>query len=454
MIEMTFENVAESIKGTMNDAALKQQKSTIKGVSIDTRTISSDNLFIPFAGENVDGHRFIDMAFQKGASLSLTERADDLKLSQPVILVDNGLVALQQLARIYLNIVNPKVVGITGSNGKTTTKDMIECLLKPYFRVQKTNGNFNNEIGLPLTLLQLKPETEVSILEMGMDQAGDIDFLSRLISPNIAVLTNVGESHIEKLGSREAIACGKYEIINGLEPDGLFIFSGDYPLLNALVKEETTFKKVSAGTESHNDIIISGIVQTEYGTKFNMSGVDSPIHIPQLGLHNAKNAALSLQVAAGFGIPPDKAHHHFKDLKITDMRMAQTRLSSGALLINDAYNASVSSMKSALDSVVNIKARKRIVVLADILELGEYTEELHQQVGAHINTLGDNISMVITHGMRARFIYDAITHERKRHIDDIDTITEYLNTSLNDTAVLLLKGSRGMKLEQIAEKLV
>ncbi len=454
MIEMTFKNIATNIKGTMNDAAKKAQHTMIKGVSIDTRTISSDNLFIPFVGENVDGHKFIDMAFRLGASLSLTERPGDLERPQPVILVENGLVALQQLAETYLNIVKPKVVGITGSNGKATTKNMIECLLKPYFKVQKTIGNFNNEIGLPLTLLQLNPDTEVSILEMGMDQTGDIDFLSKLTSPDIAVLTNVGESHIEKLGSREAIALGKYEIVNGLEPDGTFIYSGDYPLLNELVKGDTPFQKISAGIEAHNDFIITDIVQTESGTEFNVSGVESSIHIPQLGLHNAQNAALALQVAAVLDIPPDKAHHHFSDLKVTDMRMSQSRLQNGALLINDAYNASVSSMKSALDSIVNIEANARIVVLADILELGDYTEELHQQVGAHINALGDDISMVITHGARARYIYDAISHERKQHIDDIETIVKCLKSSLNDRTVLLLKGSRGMKLEQIAEKLV
>lgn len=453
MIEMTFVNVARSINGTMNEAA-QQQDSTIKGVSIDTRTIAAENLFIPFVGEQVDGHRFIDMAFQKGAALTLTERREDLEGAHPVILVDNGLVALQKLAQYYLKIVNPKVIGITGSNGKTTTKDMIECLLKPYFKVQKTIGNYNNEIGLPLTLLELKPDTEVSILEMGMDQAGDIDFLSRMTSPDIAVVTNVGESHIEKLGSREAIAEGKFEIVNGLEPDGPFIYSGDYPLLNALVEKNKSLRTISAGIEAHNDYIISNIIQTDSGTRFNMSGVQSSIHIPQLGLHNAQNAALALQVAAALGIPADKAHHHFEDLKVTDMRMAQSRLPNGALLINDAYNASVSSMKSAVNSVVNIESTSRIVVLADILELGDYTEELHQQVGDYINTLGDDISMVITHGTRARYIYEAITHQRKQHMDDIETITEYLKQSLNETSVVLLKGSRGMKLEQIAEKLV
>lgn len=454
MIEMTIKNIAMSIKGTMNDVAKQVQNKSIKGVSIDTRTIESENLFVPFIGENVDGHRFIDMAFEKGASLSLTEREDDLNLAHPVILVENGLNALQQLAKAYLKIVNPVVIGITGSNGKTTTKDMIECLLQPYYKVQKTIGNFNNEIGLPLTILQLEHDSQISILEMGMDQMGDIDFLSRLTSPNIAVLTNVGESHIEKLGSREAIARGKYEIVNGLKPEGTFIYSGDYPLLNELIKHNPPHHAVSIGSSSENDYIISKVIQTKSGTRFNMTGVESEIHIPQLGLHNAQNAALALQVAATLDIPPDKAHHHFSDLKVTDMRMSQSRLESGALLINDAYNASVSSMKSALHSVVNIKADKRIVVLADILELGDYTEELHREVGAYINTLGSDITMVITYGERARFIRDAITHDRKQHIEDIDTIVEFLKEYLDESTVLLLKGSRGMKLEQIAEKLV
>lgn len=453
MIEMTLENVAKSVNGTLNKAAERQALEMIKGVSIDTRTIQAGNLFIPFLGEHVDGHKFIDMAFDKKASASLSEHHEDLERDVPIILVEDGLIALQKLSQVYLNEVNPKVVAITGSNGKTTTKDMIECVLTPYFKVQKTIGNFNNEIGLPLTILQLNKDTEVSILEMGMDQTGDVDFLSQLTEPSVAVITNVGESHIEKLGSREAIARGKFEIVNGLKKDGTFIYNGDYPRLNELIDHAAPYKQMNAGTADTNDFVVSNVKQTSEGTSFSMTGITEEIHIPQLGAHNAQNAALALLVAQTLGISLDEAQKHFANLKVTDMRMQQMTLASGALLINDSYNASVSSMNSSLDSIATIDSDRRIVVLADILELGSYTEELHKQVGAHINTLGHSISEVITFGDRAKYIHDTVEQTRKHHMRSIEEIVSHLQGKLGDSTVILLKGSRGMQLERIIEML-
>lgn len=453
MIEMTLENVAKSVGGTLNKAAKELAESTINGVSIDTRSIQKGNLFIPFLGENVDGHKFINMAFDKNASASLSEHQEDLNRDVPIIHVENGLAALQHLAATYLNEVDPKVIAITGSNGKTTTKDMIECVLTPYFKVQKTLGNFNNEIGLPLTILQLKKDTEISILEMGMDQTGDIDFLSKLTHPDIAVITNVGESHIEKLGSREAIACGKFEIVNGLNSDGIFIYNGDYPRLNELIDHSAPYKQMSAGTTDLNDFVVSNVKQTSQGTSFTMTGIDGEIQIPQLGAHNAQNAALALLVAHSLGIALDDAHGHFANLKVTDMRMQQMTLQSGTLLINDSYNASVSSMNSALDSIAKIDGDKRIVILADILELGRYTEELHKQVGAHINALGDAITEVITYGDRAKYIHDEVKNMNKQHMSSIEEIVSHLQGKLDDRTIILFKGSRGMQLERIIETL-
>lgn len=454
MIEMTLEKVAQSVGGTLNEAAQNHKDRMIKGVSIDTRTIEPGNLFIPFLGEHVDGHRFINMAFDKGARLSFSENDSDMDRDVPVILVENGLIALQELARTYLSIVNPKVIAITGSNGKTTTKDMIECVLSPYFNVQKTIGNYNNEIGLPLTILELKESTDISILEMGMDQSGDIDFLSKMTTPDIAVITNVGESHIEKLGSREAIAIGKFEIVNGLKSDGTLIYNGDYARLNALIPNHTAYLQVSAGAEEANDYRIEDVRQTNAGTVFRMKGIDGTIHIPQLGAHNAHNAALALLVAEHLGLSMNEAHVHLEGLRVTDMRMQQTELENGTLLINDAYNASVSSMNSALDSIVKIDAQKRIVVLADILELGDYTEELHTQVGTHINTLGDAITEVITYGKASRYIHDTVIGSNKQHMDSTEAIAAHLKREIDKDTIVLLKGSRGMQLEQIAELLV
>src|SRR5699024_7190483 len=211
--------------GTMNQKALEIKDTHVKGVSIDTRTLEENNLFIPFVGENVDGHKFIADALESGASIALSEQERD---DVPVILVDNTERALGLLAKNYLKTFNPKVIAVTGSNGKTTTKDMIECVLQDKYRVEKTQGNLNNELGMPLTILTTDIETEILILEMGMDSAGDIHYLSDIANPDIAVITSVGESHLEKLGSREKIAEVKYEIVDFLKDDGLFIYSKDY----------------------------------------------------------------------------------------------------------------------------------------------------------------------------------------------------------------------------------
>src|SRR5699024_3101043 len=283
--------------------------------------------------------------------------------SMPMIHVENGLTSLQMIAERYLKLVNPKVIAITGSNGKTTTKDMVECLLADDYDVKKTIGNYNNEIGLPLTILELDRETEISILEMGMDQKGDINFLSRLTKPDIAIITNVGESHIEKLGSREKIAEATFEIIDGLKDDGVLIYSKDYPLLNDLTYgvKHPPFEIQTAGTSADNDFQISNIIQTDTGTSFEIS--DFKVNIPQLGTHNAMNAALSLLAVRALGEDMEKSSRKFKQLQVSSMRMEQSVHQSGALIINDAYNASPSSMKSAINTVSEMDYSRKILVL-------------------------------------------------------------------------------------------
>lgn len=454
MINITLERLREWVPGTPNNAFLMQLDKNIHGVSIDTRSLIEGNVFVPFLGEQVDGHRFIDQAFAKGASVSLSEHAEDLQREVPILVVEDGLIALQTLARTYLQHVNPKVVAITGSNGKTTTKDMVECLLAPFFTVQKTIGNFNNEIGLPLTLLQLEESTEVSILEMGMDALGDIDFLSRMVEPDIAVITNVGESHIEKVGSRENIARGKFEIINGLKANGRLIYSNDYPLLSDLVSTPN-INTVSVGFLEENECVITDVSETDQGTVFSLSSVHDAISIPQLGAHNAQNASVALMVAAALGIDINVAHTHFKQLKVTAMRMEQVSLPSGLIVINDAYNASAASMKSAIKSVSGLNYHNKILVLADILELGEYSEALHTSVGDFINEVAPKLHTVITYGTEAKHIYNRVYGVEKIHVpvDRFEAIIAILAPYQNPDSCILIKGSRGMALERLLDGL-
>ena len=246
MIEVTLEQIQDWIPCEIDNDYLDY---TIKGVSIDSRKIDEQNLFIPFKGEHVDGHKYVNQALEDGAGAAFCQKDSVLapQISGPIIWVDDTLEALQQLAKAYLAFVNPFVIAVTGSNGKTTTKDMIESVLKPQFKVKKTLGNYNNEIGMPLTILQLDQDTEISILEMGMSGFHEIEALSQLANPDIAIITNIGESHMQDLGSREGIAKAKAEISFGLKPQGLFIYDGDEPLLKPHVDKLVDIDLMSIG---------------------------------------------------------------------------------------------------------------------------------------------------------------------------------------------------------------
>lgn len=448
MIEATIEQISKLCGGTMNHRAETMKSNVIKGVSIDTRTIETSNVFVPFKGEHADGHKFIEMAFSKGAGVTLSERASE-EADYPVIHVADGLVALQRLAEEYLKIVNPKVLAVTGSNGKTTTKDMLECILSTKYKVQKTPGNFNNEIGMPLTILQLDQNTEISILEMGMDKVGDINFLSRMAKPDIAVITSVGESHIEMLGSRENIAKAKYEIVDYLKDDGTFIYSKDYPLLDAIADKDTAYDIQTVGLLEANDYTINNVTEDDQGTHFTFK--NEQFDIPQLGIHNALNASLAILAGETLGVTLKEARENLSKLKVTTMRMERVMHESGALIINDAYNASKASVISAVDTVGRMDHKEKILVIADILELGEYKQELHEDIAHFINEGAYQFTKIYTFGEGAKYIHDALTLEEKVHTSTIEELRDEVVEHFKEDTVILLKGSRGMAVERVID---
>lgn len=430
----------------MNSRADELKHSMVKGVSIDTRTIEEGNVFVPFKGEHADGHRFIDAAFLKGAGLTLSEQPME-EADYPVIHVADGLKALQDIAEKYLKIVNPAVIAVTGSNGKTTTKDMLECVLGTTYKVQKTQGNFNNEIGMPLTILQLNEDTEISILEMGMDRVGDINFLSRMAKPDIAIITSVGESHIEMLGSRENIAKAKYEIVDYLKDDGTFIYSKDYPLLDEIVKKDAAYNIRTAGLLEANQYVIGKVTENGSGTHFTFKDVQ--FDIPQLGIHNALNASLAILAGETLGVPLTEARKNLEKLEVTSMRMERVTGPDGVLIVNDAYNASKASMISAVDTAGRMAHTDKILVLADILELGTYTQELHEEVAHFINEGAYQFTKIYTFGDGAKYIHDALKTEDKEHTSSIEELKRKVQTHFKDDTVILLKGSRGMAVERV-----
>ncbi|GAA0322099.1 UDP-N-acetylmuramoyl-tripeptide--D-alanyl-D-alanine ligase [Bacillus carboniphilus] len=457
MIKRTLEQVANMSNAELSKPELRLEN--VHGVSIDTRSIQKGQLFIPLPGPNSDGHQFVRQAYEKGAAAAFWKRdmpnpPEDI----PLLIVEDPLQAMQDLAQSYRHQTGVKVVGVTGSNGKTSTKDMIAQILSGTYSVQKTIGNFNSQQGLPLTLLALEEETEIIVLEMGMSAKGQIEKLSNIANPDIAVITNIGESHLQDLGSREGIAEAKFEIIKGLNPDGLFIYDGDEPLLQALVNQQNfLFETLSFGKSDTCNLYPVSIQLKGSGTEFVVQAFPTTtMYLPVLGLHNVKNALAAIAVARFLGISVESIKEQLRHLNLTSMRMETHEGLNGSLIINDAYNASPTSMKAAIELVHSLdQYSNKVLVVGDMLELGPKEEDFHKEIGHYI--ADKHIQHVLTFGPLARNIADGIkdknqTIEVKEFIDKQE-LKMAASSLLDGNTVLLIKASRGMKLEELLEGL-
>lgn len=456
MINRTLQQIQNMIEIQNNISSF--QNISIQGISIDSRNIQPGNLFIPFKGEHSDGHQFVEDALQKGAAAALWQKeVPHPPVNLPILVVEDTLTALQELARSYRNELDVKVVGVTGSNGKTTVKDMTANLLSLQYKVKKTEGNYNNHIGLPLTILSLDEDTEIAVLEMGMSGRGEIEFLSKLARPNVAIITNIGEAHLQDLGSREGIADAKLEIIKGLQENSLFIYMGDEVLLkerlagyhgNAAIK---TF-----GRSRLNDLYPVKIETNQEGSTFKVNVIDTMYRLPVLGAHNVLNALSAMLAAHHFNIPYEKMNDGFSRLKLTHMRMELVEGIHGEKIINDAYNASPTSMRAAIDLVSNLPDyNRKIVVLGDMLELGEQEKEFHYEMGKNLNP--QKINYVLTFGKLATYIAEgamtAFPPDRVFSFLDKSLLIEQLTKLTDQETLILVKASRGMKLEEVVTAL-
>lgn len=430
--------------------AEKDYNLEIYGVTTDSRAVIKGNLFFPLVGEKFNGHEFVSSALENGASAIVWQESEaNPPKDVPVIFVKDTLRALQLLAEAYLNEVKPKVVGITGSNGKTTTKDMVTAVLETTYKVHKTKGNFNNHIGLPLTVLNMEETTEIAILEMGMSGKGEIELLSKIAKPDVAIITNIGEAHLMDLGSREGIADAKLEIVKGLKEDGVLIYHGDEPLLEERV-HALPIRTITFGERSQNDFVATNMKQAINGTSFQVNNVEYTI--PVLGKHNVQNALAAYAVAKHFKVQEDAMIQGFSQLKVTGMRLELIETEQGVSVINDAYNASPSSMRAAINLLVDLDGfNQKIVVLGDMLELGEAEKEYHYQIGAsidsakidHVFTYG-SLGKEIARGAEEKFSPDVI-----HHFDDKNALIKQLKSYLQPKDIVLIKASRGMRLEEV-----
>lgn len=430
-------------------------ETVVRGVSIDTRTISQGDLFIPFRGESVNGHKFVEQAFEKGAAASLWLKDEpNPPKDKPILFVDDAELALQQMARAYRNQHKGKFIGVTGSNGKTSSKDILASMLTPFYKVQKTIGNFNNQLGLPITLLNLDEDTEIAVLEMGMSGFGEIEFLTKMAKPHFAIITNIGEAHMQDLGSREGIAQAKFEIIQGLDRDGILFYDGDEPLLQHLVNKETHLQSKSFGFQSSNDLVATSIETTEKGSRFIVRGeLNGEFFIPVLGKHQVKNTLNAMLVGKAIGLHEDQIRQGLAQVTLTDMRMQLVPTEKGILFINDAYNAAPTSMTAAIQFVQTTSIREdKWLVLGDMLELGENEKQFHEQIASVIDE--SKISRVCLFGPRMKWLYEQLKNKfAEANLlytnDDYEKIVQYIHRYADDQSLILLKGSRGMKLETI-----
>ncbi|ABO65583.1 UDP-N-acetylmuramoyl-tripeptide--D-alanyl-D-alanine ligase [Geobacillus thermodenitrificans] len=453
MMKRTVQQIAEMTGGRY--ANPEWGNIAVSGVSTDTRTIQAGNLYVPLLGETFNGHAFVEEAAQKGAAAVLWAEAEGTPPeSVPAIVVDDTLSALQRLATRYREQLGLKVVGVTGSNGKTTTKDMIAALLSSQYRVQKTEGNLNNHIGVPLTLLALEEGTDIAVVEMGMSGFGEIEQLTTIARPNAAVITNIGEAHLQELGSREGIAKAKLEILSGLQGDGLFVYHGDEPLLAELVPSLPLPQHVvTFGEGEDNDYYPTTVRIEAAGTSFVINELPrQTLFIPVLGKHHVYNALAAIAVARFFGVSWENIAAALSRLQVTRMRTEVVKTKRGFTVINDAYNASPTSMRAALMLLTELDGyRKKIAVLGDMLELGDKEVEFHQAIGEMLRP--EMVDYVFTYGPLARHIATAATpffdQGQVKAFDDKAALAEAVLSVATPDDIVLLKASRGMRLEEL-----
>lgn len=425
----------------------------INNVSIDSRDVDENTLFFAIKGDRFDGHDFVKNASEKGVGAVVCHR--EVECSAPVIYVEDTKKAFLQFANYYRkSIKGLRVIGLTGSVGKTTTKEMVACVMEKSGETLKTEGNLNNEIGVPRTLFRLSETTKNAVIEMGMDGAGQIAILSQCSNPDAAIITNVGVSHIENLGSREGILNAKLEILQGLPKGAPLFLNGDNDMLSTVKTDD--YKVIFFGIENKNcEVLAENITEDGLFTSFVAvkGDIKQKITIPTVGIHNVYDALSAFAVGFEYGISPEDIADGLKNYVPSGMRQ-RIRETGGVTIIEDCYNASPDSQKAGLNSLCKISKGRKIAVLGDMLELGTYSETAHRNVGEYVAQCG--VDMLFTYGEQSKFMADSAGKSGLSQVLSFTDKTELSKALLSEIRkgdTLLFKASRGMKLEEVFEKI-
>lgn len=423
--------------------------------SKDTRLVKENDVYVGLKGESFDGNKLYEQALEKGAKVCIlqdVEINEDIKskyFDRAIIIVEDTIKALQQLAAYKRSLYNIPVVGITGSVGKTSARDMIASIVATKYKVWKTQGNYNNHLGLPLTILGLK-DHEALVVEMGMNHSGEISLLSKIAKPDIAVITNVGTAHIGNLGSREGILKAKLEILDGLKKDGVLIINKDDDMLSSWYdKQENKDNILTFGIDSDGDIKATDIEIGERGSSFKIN--DKKFEVPIAGGHYIYHALLGILVGRELNISDEKIAEGIKSIELTKGRMEMIKCSDDIIVINDCYNANFDSMKAAVDYLGKVENRRKIAVLGDMLELGEFSEALHKKIGEEVSK--NNIDILITVGELGKLINDTADNSslKKYHFDNNEEAIKKIKSIMENKDIVLVKASNAMKFIEIVE---
>lgn len=463
MKKLTIGQIVQAVDGKLLSGDTAR---IVSHVATDSRKVETGSIFFAIKGENHDAHKFLPQVFEAGCMAAVVSDGGQAAAAcegfgageaPAVILVDDTVAALGALAKYYLSTFSIHKLAVTGSTGKTSTKDMLYYICSEKYKTVRTEGNFNNEIGLPLTVFSLEEDTEAAIFEMGMDGAGQIHALADIVRPETAIITNVGISHMERLGSREGILKAKLEITDFFTEENLLVISNNGDVLTAQ-SAAGSYRLETIGFDGHSGFIISDIDDRgAESISFTVEHEEKAYRV-KLGIggsHNAVNASLAMAAALSIGITMEEAVRGLEKMELTDKRLS-IRGRNGIKVIDDTYNASPDSMKAGLDVLASTKGIRHAAILGDMFELGENSQKYHREVGRY--AAEKKLDLLIAIGSDAAQIAkgaaDSGMDGRAIHFETKDDFLKRTGEFIKTGDVVLVKGSRGMKMEEIVNKIL
>ncbi|MDD7282257.1 UDP-N-acetylmuramoyl-tripeptide--D-alanyl-D-alanine ligase [Floccifex sp.] len=441
MIKKTVKEIAD----LLHTQAFGNIEQDIEGVQTDSRNVTEKTLFIPLIGQRVDGHSFV-----KDMKCATLWQKDHVPYPEhvPYILVDDTTQALQALAKAYLDTLSCKIIAVTGSNGKTSCKDMLCAIFSQEKKTQKTQGNHNNEIGLPLTILEFDEDIEIGILEMGMENKGEIDFLCSIAQPDYAIITTIGSAHMENLGGKLQIAQAKCEIFENMKDNGTLYYNVQSPEIEEVLKTLSFGNKKAIPFGKGSDICVtSDLIVEGDSMKFTCSILDEQVTVHALGAHQADNALPCIALAKQLGIQDQSILKGLKEMEMTKMRTQLCKVKNCQIL-DDSYKSNPESCKAAIDTLMSIPSKRHIAVLSDMLDLGPNEQQLHYEIGLYAKEKG--IDELICTGPLSKFSAEAYNGQ---WFETKEECVNILKPYIYQDCAILVKGSRAMAMDKIVSAL-